>query len=59
MWTVVWIDGNERDHYERCDFHENVLRVLEENNLGGDINVLIFPPDVELTVDEFKETYRK
>ena len=57
MWTVVWIDKNDVDHYERCDFAEDAKRILEENNLGADVNVLVFPPDVELTPEEFLEKY--
>ena len=57
MWTIVWIDGNDQDHYVRCDFAEDVKRVLEENNLGDDINVLIFPPDTEMTPEEFMEQH--
>ena len=30
MWTVVWIDENDVDHYERCDFPEDVKRVLND-----------------------------
>ena len=57
MWTVVWIDDNDVDHYERCDFADDVQRVLEDNELGGDINVLIFPPNTELTPEEFIREY--
>ena len=57
MWTVVWIDENDVDHYERCDYAADVKRVLEENNLGDDINVLIFPPDTEMEISEFMEQY--
>jgi len=57
MWTVVWIDENDVDHYERCEFSEDVKRVLEENNLGDDINVLIFPPNTEMETSEFLTHY--
>ena len=57
MWTVVWIDSDDVDHYERCDFPEDVKRVLEENNLGDDINVLIFPPNTEMAASEFLKKY--
>ena len=53
MWTVVWIDENDKDHYKRCDFAEQVKRVLDDNNLGGDINALIFPHETEMTPEEF------
>ena len=59
MWTVVWIDENDVDHYVRCDFAEDVKRVLEENNLGDDINVLIFKPGTELEVSDFLEEYKE
>jgi len=57
MWTVVWIDENDVDHYERCDSTGDVKRVLKENNLAKDINVLIFPPDTEMEVNEFMSKY--
>jgi len=57
MWTVVWIDENDVDHYERCDFPEDVKRVLSENNLGEDINCLVFPPDTEMETGDFLEQY--
>lgn len=59
MWTVVWIDENDVDHYERCDYAEDVKRVLKENNLVGDINVLVFPPDTEMTPEEFLQEHGK
>jgi len=59
MWTVVWIDENNVDHYVRCDFDDDIKRILEENHLGDDINVLVFPPDTEMEVDEFMERYAK
>jgi len=57
MWTIVWIDENDVDHYERCEFSDEVMQVLKDNNLDADINVLIFPPDTELDPMEFMQTY--
>jgi hypothetical protein len=58
MWTVVWIDKDDVDHYVRCDFPEGVKQLLDENNLGDDINVLIFPPETEMEVNEFMEKHK-
>ena len=57
MWTVVWIDKNDVDHYERCDTAEEVKQVLTDNKLGDDINVLIFEPGTELEISDFLEQY--
>jgi hypothetical protein len=57
IWTIVWIDENDVDHYVRGDFAEDVKRIIEENKLGEDVNVLIFPPDTELGVSDFMKQY--
>jgi len=58
MWTIVWIDKDDDvDRYERCEFAEDVKWVIENNNLGGDINVLIFEPGTEMEVNDFMDKY--
>jgi len=58
MWTVVWIDENSADHYERCESAEEVRQVLRENHVDDDLAVLIFPPDTEMGLAEFLRLHR-
>lgn len=46
MYTVLWSDETG-DHYERCDFREEVAALLDSKNLWDDADVLIFPPEAD------------
>ena len=47
MYTVCWVDNEERSHWERCENRREVAALLIENRIENDEDVLIFTPDAE------------
>ena len=47
MYTVCWIDENNKDRWERCESRSDVIALLMREHLQNDEDVLIFSPEAE------------
>ena len=47
MYTVCWVDNEERSHWEHCESRREVAALLVKNRIENDEDVLIFTPDAE------------
>ena len=57
MYTVLWIDGNGNDRWERCESREEVNELLEREDIREE-DTWIFTPkadDFAVTGDIFGE----
>lgn len=55
MWTVVWTDNSDKDHFDRLECEAEVIKKLielrQKEHLSDDA-ILVFPPDSEISIQE-------
>lgn len=47
MWTIIWTDIDNVDHYARCEDRTELWDYIREMGLVGDEDALIFPPEAD------------
>lgn len=47
MWTIIYTDANDVDHYERFENKDELWAYIDAAGLYGDEDAFIFPPEAD------------